>query len=112
MEKKVFSVILRFGDELKFANIRYDHNDGNIEYFYLQFIGEDEWNSFTTSDGETYDIHFLFEIGWQVSIYRVVIRKEPDKETGIILDFLDTDTSEDGQQAVNLTVEGDDFGNK
>lgn len=92
MEKRTFRVTIDNVD--KIVNI---HNKN--EKFVLSFRDEDEWNSFTMADGQMYDIHLLWEDGWEVSIYRVIHVMCSD---GGDLEMIEADVSEEGQQIVVL----------
>ena len=97
MEKKLFEVKMRLGDNTAFMDINYKD-----EWFYLQFEEEDEWAVIHLKDGTMCDVHLLKEEKYEVSIYHVTVTQEIDTGTGIVKEYLDTDTSEEGQQIVEL----------
>ena len=94
MEKKLFKIKMRLGDYTTFLDVNY-----NDEWFYLEFEEEDAWASIVLKDGSIYDVHLLKEDKWEVSIYGVSIVCRSDNG---LVELFETDTSEEGQQIVEL----------
>lgn len=100
MDKKEFDVEVVRHLSNYFVGIKYRDQE-----FFIVFESEDQWNSFTLADEDVYDVHLLVEEGvCSVSIYAVRKVYERDVNNGLLLEMLEIDTSNEGQQLVNLTV--------
>lgn len=97
MAKETFEVKMMFGENCYLLDVKLRN-----EIFRLSFESDDEWQTIKISDGTVYDVHLLKEDKFEVAIYYVTVTQEIDTGTVTILDYLDTDCSEDGQQIVKL----------
>lgn len=110
MDKKMFTVRLNVEDFPVECNVEYED-----ESFDILFEDTDEWHSFELKNGDLYDIHLLLENeesdDYEILIY-TVHKVYENQRNGLVLEMLEVDTSNEGQQLVTLLIEGDVLGDK